>query len=72
MVNKMCSIYRERKEVKKKSGKCSNGHVTVGKGGEMKNITVGKLVGGCSTNGHMTVGKEGGGEGCGQGEEKGG
>ena len=29
----------------------------------MENITVGKLVGGCSTNGHMAVGKEGGGGG---------
>ena len=46
MVNKMCSIYREEKEVKKKSGKCSNSHTTVGKGEEMKNITVGKLGGG--------------------------
>ena len=32
MVNNMCSIYREKKEVKKKSGKGSNGHMTVGKG----------------------------------------
>ena len=60
MVNKMCSIYREKKEVKK-SGKGSNGHMTVGKR-EMENITIGKGGGGgwCSTNGHMTVGKEGG------------
>ena len=36
MVNKMCSIYREKK-VKKKKG--SNGHMTVGKGGEIENIT---------------------------------
>ena len=45
MVNKMCSIYREKKEVKKKKrggegfregggeGGCSNGLVTVGEGG---------------------------------------
>ena len=41
MVNKMCSIYRDKKEVKKKSGKGSNGHMTVGKR-DMENITVGK------------------------------
>ena len=51
MVNKMCSIYREKKEVKKKSGKGSNGHMTVGKG-EIEKITIGKRGGGgCSTNG---------------------
>ena len=44
MVNKICSIYRKKKEVKK-SGKCFNGHMTVGKG-EMENITVRKGVGG--------------------------
>ena len=55
----MCSIYREKKEVKKKSGKGSNDHMTVGKG-EIENITVVKEGGGCSTNGHMTVGNEGG------------
>ena len=43
----MCSIYRE-----KKSGKGSNGHMTVGKG-EIENII---------------VGKEGGGTGEGKGE----
>ena len=67
MVNKMCSIYREKKS-KKKSGKGSNGHMTFGNG-EIENITVGKGSGGCSTNSHMTVGEEGGvlegkGEGC--------
>ena len=36
----MYSIYREKKkEVKKKSGKGSNDHMTIGKG-EMENITV--------------------------------
>ena len=44
MVNKMCSIYREKKEVKK-NGKSSNGHMTVGKG-EIDNITVRKGGGG--------------------------
>ena len=58
MVNKICSIYREKKEVKKKKG--FNGHMTVGKGGEIENITVGKWDRGCSTNGHMTVVKKGG------------
>ena len=55
----------------KKSGKCSNGHMTIGKG-EMENITVGKGGGGCSTNSHMTVGKKGGGrlEGKGEGWER--
>ena len=39
MVNKIYSIYREKKEVKKKSEKGSNDHMTIGKG-EMENITV--------------------------------
>ena len=39
MVNKMCSIYR------KKSGKGSNDHMTVGNE-EMENITVGNEKGG--------------------------
>ena len=30
MVNKICSIYREKKRSEKKNGKGSNGHVTVG------------------------------------------
>ena len=56
MVNKMCSIYREKKRSEKKSEKGFNGHMIV-ENGEMENITVGKGGGGCSTNGHMTVGK---------------
>ena len=84
MINKMCSIYRDKKEVKKKSGKGSNGHMTIGKG-EMENITVGKGGGGvfhqrshdrCKGRGGRLEGKGEGwerrGEGCGRGEEKGG
>ena len=48
MVNKMYSIYREKKRSEKKSGKGFNGHMIVEKG-EMKNIIVGKGgEGGCS------------------------
>ena len=46
--------------------------MTVGKGGEIENITIGKWGEGCSTNGHMTVGKEGGDWLEGKGEEGGG
>ena len=59
MVNNMCSIYREKKEVKKKSGKGSNGHMTVGKG-EIENREYYRWERGWGVFHQRSVGKEGG------------